>query len=144
VDEAFIRDTLLRYADVEERARETAEVVYRVRFPRDYGMSFDVEFSDDHRTVHAHYFFRQNTHTLSFPVLYLCESEPLVRELESQRMQAEQLAHERERQLREATEEAERETIERRTYERLKKKYEGDVDGRPPKRTGSKRPSDAT
>jgi len=134
VNESWIYDALDRYDRLVELAQDTAQVVYRVRFPRDYDQAFDIEFSEDHKTVIASYFYRQNTHTLTFSMYYLCVPDDEVRELETQRIAAEQESLKRAEELRRAAEDAERESIERKTYERLKAKYEGEGDGRKPRK----------
>jgi hypothetical protein len=143
VNETWIYDALDRWDRLVELGQDTAQVVYRVRFPRDYDQAFDIEFSEDHKQVIASYFYRQNTHTLTFPIHYLTIGDEDVREYERQRIQAEHEATKRAEELRRAAEDAERETIERRTYERLKAKYEGEGDGRTRKRaTTPERSSD--
>ena len=134
MNESWIYDALDRWDRLVELGQDTAQVVYRVRFPRDYDQAFDIEFSEDHKTVIASYFYRQNSHTLTFPLHYLCIGDEEVRQYEAQRIEAEQQAAKRERELREAQEAAEREQIERKTYERLKAKYEGEGDGRKPRK----------
>jgi len=144
MDEAWVRQVLLDYEAIVDRAQVVAQIVYRIRFPRDYDQAFDIEFSEDERTVIATYFYRQNNHQVTFPRYYLSSTDDDVRELEAQRLAAEQEAAKQRRALQEAAEEAEREQIERKTYERLKAKYEGEGDGRTRKRTtAANRSSDA-
>lgn len=120
-----VHAALHNYDLLVEHAQEVALVVYRVRYPRDPAVSFEFFFDPQVGRVHAGYYYRSNHHDLDFPLDYLWETDAdVIRQREQDRIAAERDAAEKRRQMQEAAEKAEQEEIERKTYERLKKKFE--------------------
>jgi len=125
--EVAVHAALTNYDLLVERARHVADIVYHVRYPRDLATHFDIAFYDaPYQGYEAHYHYRSNDHSIHVPIAYLWETDDdLIRQREEERIEAERAIADLRRKAQEAAEKAEQEAIERKTYERLRKKFEG-------------------